>query len=56
MLFETVGSVEALPAQLTAKLPNLGVKTLVAPQELLQGETLPTDVTGIWSFTCIWEQ
>lgn len=53
MHFQSVGSVEALTALFTAKRPDLSVETLVVPQELLQGETLPTNITGVWSLTCI---
>lgn len=56
MHFQAVGSVEALTALFTAKRPDLGVETLVVPQELLQGETLPTNITAVWSLTCIREQ
>lgn len=44
-----MGSVEALSTLFTAKRPDLSVETLVVPQELLQGETLPTNVTGVRS-------
>lgn len=50
---QAVGSVEALAALLTAKRPDIGVEPLVVPQELLQGETLPTHITGVWSLTCM---
>lgn len=53
MHFQAVGSVEALSTLFAAKWPDLSVETLVVPQELLQGETLPTDITGVWSLTCI---
>lgn len=53
--FQTVCSLKALPALFTAEQPHLSMETLVAPQELLQGEAFPTDVTGMWSLTCTWE-
>lgn len=53
--FQTVCSLKALPTLFTVEQPHLGMETLVVPQEPLQGETFPTDVTGMWSLTCIWE-
>ena len=52
MHFQAVSSVETLSTLLTAKWPDLSVETLVVPQELLQGETFPTDITGVRSLTC----
>lgn len=46
-----MSSVEALSTLFTAKRTDLSVETLVVPQEVLQGETLPTNITGVWSFT-----
>lgn len=54
--FQAVGSIEALAALFAAKRPDLSVETLVVPQQLLQGETLPTNITGVWSLTCVREQ
>lgn len=56
MHFQAVGSVETLSAHFTAKRPDLSMETLVVPQQLLQGETLSTNVTDVWSLTCIWDQ
>lgn len=56
MLFEAVRSVEALTALLALEGANLGVEKLVALQEVLQGEALPTHVAGMWSLVCMWEQ
>lgn len=53
MHFQAVGSIEALSALFTAKRPHLSVETLVVPQQLLQGETLSTNITGVWSLTCV---
>ena len=56
MHFQAVGSVESLAALFTAKRPDLTVVTHVVPQQLLQGETLPTNITDMWSLTCLREQ
>lgn len=53
--FQAACSLKALPALFTAERPHLSMETLVVPQELLQGETFPTDVAGMWSLTCILE-
>ena len=53
---QAVGSVEALPALLTAKRPDVGVESLVVPQQMLQGETFTTHITGVGSLACRWRQ
>lgn len=53
MHFQAMGSVEALTTLFTAKRADLSVETLVVPQQLLKSETLPTDITGVWSLTCM---
>lgn len=52
MHFQAVSSIKTLSTLFTAERPDLGVESLVVPQELLQGETFPTDITGVWSLTC----
>lgn len=51
MHFQAVSSVETFPTLLTVKWPDLGVEALVVPQQLLQGEALPTDITCVWPHT-----
>lgn len=52
MHFQAVSSIKTLSTLFTAERPDVGVESLVVPQELLQGETFPTDITGVWSLTC----
>lgn len=53
---QAVGSVETLAALLTAERPDFCMETLVVSQQLLQGKTLPTNIAGVWSLTCMTEQ
>lgn len=50
--FQAVSSVKTFPAVFALKRANGTVKILVSLQELLQGKTFPTDVTGVRSLTC----
>lgn len=50
--FQAMGSIEALATLFTAEWADISMETLVVPQQLLQCETLPTNITGVRPLTC----
>lgn len=48
---QAVSSVETFPTLLAVEWADFGVETLMVPQQLLQSEALPTDITHVGSHT-----
>lgn len=49
--FQAVSSVETFPTLPAAEGARASVETLMVPQQLLESEALPTDLTRVWSHT-----